>query len=367
MEMKEIVNGYIENMQARSSSRRKIRIVELEEFIKVEYADPSAYQRAGGYGKLYGVIAEFVKDGLLEPVKSAKGNGRQPELKTMYWSQPVSVNALWSDMDILRVSDRLNMTAYIKQPELQTDADWQRIEQVYEFLGKRDSREWATREERSLELFGSEKWLSEEQGMLFLRRIGMTLEGIKAKVHGEPFVFWPRPGISLKHAEAVLVVENLSLFHTLRRVMELDGSVLNLRPDLLIYGEGKKIEASLPFLNEITQSTVITIMYAGDIDPEGWGIYVRLKQKHPSYEIGLALPIYEAMVLSVKTVSAENQKQDASVLHCVLEELNGQNGSELLLAVVNRSWYERLRVPQEVLTVETLRAFSGHKGGNINE
>lgn len=365
--MNEIVKIYIGNRQARSSSRCKIRIAELEEFIKAEYADPSAYQRAGGYGKLCGVIAEFVIDGLMEPVKSANGNGRHPELKTMYWFQPASVNALWSDMDIVRVSDRLNITAYIKQPELQTDADWQRIEKVYEFLGKRDSREWATREERSLELFGSEKWLSEELGMLFLRRVGMTLEGIKAKVHGEPFVFWPRPGISLKHAECVLVVENLSLFHTLRRVMELDGSVLNLRPDLLIYGEGKKIEASLPFLNEITQSTDIKIMYAGDIDPEGWGIYVRLKRKHPSYEIGLALPLYEAMVLNMKTVSAENQKQDASVLHGVLEQLNGQNGSELLHALVNLCWLERLRVPQEALTVETLRALSGHKGGNIHE
>jgi hypothetical protein len=363
MEMKEIAIRYIENIQAHSESRRKIRIAELEDFIKVEYADSSAYQRAGGYGELCGVIAEFVIDGLLEPVKSAKGNGRQPELRTMYWSQPVRVYALWSDMDIVRVSDRLYMTAYIKQPELQTDADWQRIEKVYEFLGKRDSREWATREERSLELFGSEKWLSEEQGMLLLRRIGMTLEGIKAKVHGEPFVFWPSPGISLKHAKAVLVVENLSLFHTVRRVMELDGSVLNLRPDLLIYGEGKKIEASMPFLNEITKSTGIRIMYAGDIDPEGWGIYIRLKQKHPSYEIGLALPFYEAMVLSETTVSAENQKQDESVLQCVLEELNGQNGSELLHAKVNRSWIERLRVPQEVLTVETLRAFRDRKGG----
>jgi hypothetical protein len=352
-----LVQEYMENRYKKTGQRTKIQIHLLESFVLERYGDIESYRKAGGYGELYHVIQALVNEGRLEPVKSAVDNGRNPELRSMYWSIPDRYAQRWNPIDLMRVSDRLDMSIYTKQPELQTDGDWERIERVYEFLSKRDHQEWATREERSLELFGSEKWMVEGQGELFLRRIGLTMEDLKMKVYGEPFVFWPRPGTMLDQANEVLMVENLSLFHTIRRVLERDGHVLGLKPDLLIYGEGKKIESSLPFLSEIVDNANMRLLYAGDMDPEGWSIYVRLKQKYPEYLINLAIPLYERMAQYGEGIHipVHHQRHQEVHLHAVLDELRHDQASAALLAMVEQSWKAKVRIPQEVLTVETLR------------
>lgn len=190
--------------------------------------------------------------------------------------------------------------------------------------------------------------------MQLLRRTGLALEDLLAKVHGEPFVFWPVPGTKLSEAKEALIVENLSLFHTIRRVLEWDGCVAGLRPNILIYGEGKKIEASLSFLKDITDASQLTLRYAGDIDQEGWGIYIRLKHKYPEVHIELAVPLYEAMVRVKRTVPIGKQVHREEVLALVLEELENAGRGELRSAVME-CWNGQLRIPQEVLTVESLR------------
>jgi hypothetical protein len=160
----------------------------------------------------------------------------------------------------------------------------------------------------------------------------------------------------LQECRDALVVENLSLFHTVRRVLEQEGHALGLRPDILIYGEGKKIEASLGFLNDIADVSALQVHYAGDIDPEGWGIYRRLKQKYDGVRIRIALPFYEAMVRWRKTVPVMGgQTQDASLIENALDELRSSGGSEELQEAVKQCWMDRVRIPQEVLTVETMR------------
>lgn len=355
--MLQLVRDCLERSSRRPEARKKVLLAELEEEIKSNYIDFSAYQKAGGYDRLCSIISELMQEGRLQPIKRAPGNGRVPELRTMYWLLPERQPSRWSELDRIRWSDRLNVSAYKRQPSLQTDEEWTRIERVYQFLQQRSDRAWATREERSLELFGDEKWLAEEQGTQFVRRIGLTLDDLLAKVYGEPFVYWPRPGIYLQRAGAALIVENLSLFHSVRRVLEVDGEALGLRPDLLIYGEGKKIEASLGFLADITNAGAMRIYYAGDIDPEGWGIYTRLKLKYADLRIQPAASFYEAMAKRRPFVPIKGgQTRDRAILRRMMEELRGAGGSDALLEKVRECWDNRVRIPQEVLTFETLRS-----------
>lgn len=354
-----IIRTYLESIHSKATQRKKIAVDQLEEHVIKAYETQNHYLQAGGYSAFYQAIKQLEKEGLIAPLRSSGMNGRTPPLPTHYWLLPPSPSAKWSEVQMMRVADRLQMERYRQNPSLQTDEEWERIERVYLFLRTADLREWATREERSLELFGNEKWLSEGEGIAFLSRIGISLEDLKARVYGEPFVFWPRPGVKLALVRKVLIVENLSFFHTCKRVLESGGAIPGEEPDLVIYGEGKKIESSLPFLFDLIPggSKPAVIHYAGDIDAEGWGIYLRLTRRYPDLPIRLAFPIYATMVNAAEEYSQlplyTDQVEKDEVLQEVVRSFH-EAGYADIAGRIKELWYERRRIPQEVLTYERL-------------
>ncbi|QGQ94160.1 DUF2399 domain-containing protein [Paenibacillus psychroresistens] len=342
--------------------RRKLDTHSAEIYIRSNYIEISYYQEAGGYISLHLAIQDLLQQGRLESITSAKSNGRQPELKSSYWIIPHRIESTWDTLQMLKMSDRLQLHKYRLQPNLQSAEEWQRIERVYQFLQERDKREWVTREERALELFQAEKWLSSELGLQFLRRLGLSLADLKAKVYGEPFVYWPRPGVPLSEAKQVLIVENLSMFHTCKRALEQGIDLLGLIPDAIIYGEGKKIEASLPFYQEIFNQSIIQLYYAGDIDPEGWSIYARLRAKFPEYPLQLAASIYGCMAELARIPFQFITGQQSNEIHfiTILQEFElATNISEQALAIIKQCWTSQVRIPQEVITIETLQRVMG--------
>jgi hypothetical protein len=213
---------------------------------------------------------ELWEEGMISPVKKSPLNGRRPSLHSQWWVLSATVAKQWNDMDILRVSDLLNRARYRQHPEWKTEEEWGRVDTIYDFIKEKDRYTWVTREERAFQLFGEEKFFSSDKGMMLMQRLQLTLSVLKAKVYGEPFVFWPSPYCEMKNAKKVLIVENLSFYHTCRQLMADRKSIQGIMPDLLIYGEGKKIEKSFAFLNHITATEELTVFYVGDIDPEGW-------------------------------------------------------------------------------------------------
>lgn len=349
-------------MKNKQQQRRKLDTYAAETYIRSSFTESSHYQEAGGYISLHTAMQTFIKQGLLEAISSAKSNGRQPELSISYWIIPLKTEGTWDHLQMLKMSDRLQLHKYREQPILQSVEEWQRIERVYRFLQEKDQRQWVTREERALELFQEEKWLSSESGWQFLRRLGLGLTDLKAKVYGEPFVYWPRPEVPLSEAKQLLIVENLSMFHTCKRALEQRIDLLGLLPDAIIYGEGKKIEASLPFYKEIFSQSAIQLLYAGDIDPEGWSIYARLRAKFPEYPLQLASAIYGSMAeLAVEPYqSIAGQQVNEIHYSYILGELEpASNISAQALANIKQCWTSQTRIPQEVITIETLQRMKG--------
>jgi hypothetical protein len=210
-----------------------------------------------------------------------------------------------------------------------------------------------SKQERAFELFGQEKYFDGTEGKTILQRMQLSLDDLKAKDYGEPFVFWPSPRSGQNKVRLILIVENLSFFHTCRRAMIHGQDFCGFQPDMLIYGEGKKIEKSLSFLREILTDGPMHICYAGDMDPEGWGIYVRLKNRYPEYPMQLALPIYRAMAANNQRNDMEkNQQESVENLHEVLQEIGHQD--KQLHRIIESLWKEKKRIPQETLTIETL-------------
>ena len=70
------------------------------------------------------------------------------------------------------------------------------------FFKSSQEREIVSLEERSLELFGHEKFLLDSDifpdGKGFLTRIGISEEQLKMVNYGEPFVFWMKQGKEMK-------------------------------------------------------------------------------------------------------------------------------------------------------------------------
>jgi hypothetical protein len=336
--------------------RKKIHIQQVENYlIKEKLKDPIRYQAEDGYRHFVQIMNELTDEGIVSPVKKSPLNGRRPSLHSEWWLEKALVENQWSDMQVLTVSNELNLTKYRQHPEWQSDMEWQRILSIYTFLKQKEHYSWVTREERSFQLFGEEKFLSNE-GATLLQRLQLSLEDLKARVYGEPFAFWPAPNADIRNAKSVLVVENQSFYHTCRLLMNSGKDIIGIHPDLLIYGEGKKIEKSFNFLHDITYDNELTIYYVGDIDPEGWGIYVRLKDSYPDANILLAIPIYEALLNKNLTNKTDtNQNENPTYLDQIMLEFEQQGRSDLA-SKSQQLWEQKLRVPQEVLSLDTIHA-----------
>nr|WP_245350023.1 Wadjet anti-phage system protein JetD domain-containing protein [Cytobacillus eiseniae] len=166
--------------------------------------------------------------------------------------------------------------------------------------------------------------------------------------YGEPFVFWMKQGKEIKDIRRVLIVENLSFFHT--SIQLLEANRLDYEPELIIYGEGTKIERSFSFFNQMFPAKPYLFYYAGDLDAAGCGILIRLIQKYPDCSIQPALKIYRKMLDCLE--QKNNQKQGQNQNPRYRDEFI-QWFTEEEQAVLIQLWEEKKRIPQEVLTVET--------------
>ena len=64
---------------------------------------------------------------------------------------------------MMKLSDLLDFSFYERHPEWQTKEEWTIIQHLYTFLQSAEEREVVSLEERSLELFGHEKFLLDSE------------------------------------------------------------------------------------------------------------------------------------------------------------------------------------------------------------
>jgi hypothetical protein len=344
------VRGFIEDIQ-HPKQKKKININDLELQLRKLMDD---YFDMDGYSLFYRSIERLQAEGQLIPIQNNQYNGRTPALPLYYWVNIKDQSTKWDRLEMMKLSDQFDFSYYESHPEWQTKEEWNRIEKVYTFLQDHQEREMVSFEERSLELFGHEKFLLDgeqfPEGKGFLTRIGVSEEQLNMEHHGEPFVFWVKQGKEIKDIQRVLIVENLSFFHTSIKLLE--ANILDYEPELIIYGEGTKIERSFSFFFQMFPPKPYLFYYAGDLDASGYGILVRLIEKYPDCCIQPALKIYRKMLECVeqrneqKLGQTKNSKYRDSFFRWFTEE------EQVLLMEL---WQENKRVPQEVLTIETWR------------
>ncbi|MFW6035646.1 MAG: Wadjet anti-phage system protein JetD domain-containing protein [Halothermotrichaceae bacterium] len=167
--------------------------------------------------------------------------------------------------------------------------------------------------------------------------------------------------------QRILILENHSAFISCKRALEAGYNIFSYQSDTLIYGQGKHIIDSFKFLNELIntgkkdnsqQIQQIEVRYAGDIDPEGWLIYYKLKEKYPDISINLFTEYYQQMIRlgSEKAYQIKNkQHKNNNILRKILTEFESQaNVKSSMISKIKLLWNDDMRLPQELITYEVL-------------
>lgn len=354
------------------AGRLRFQLSDLENYIQAELGGSSAYQRAGGYQNLFKLLKKLETEAKIRSIKNSDFNQRQPQLKKR-WSLLKENYQHWPDKDILKLSRQLNLSYYLKRPAKQTQALKQKLFRLTKFLSSKSEREWASREERSLELFADEKYLSRAEGKKLLSNLNLSLAELKAQQYNHLFVYW---SVDPTQINNILIMENHSAFIGAKKALTAGINIFSQDFDTVIYGQGKRIIRSFSFLEELLgiesaennskqrQQMIkrLNIYYAGDLDPEGLAIYTALKDKYPEFEIRLLGEYYQLLLEeSEKFYSLQKrQNKNEEVLKRVLAEFKEQNLDELA-AELKQAWENDLRLPQELITLEVYKNWRKRK------
>ena len=347
------VRGFISDIQ-HPKQKKKININDLEIQLR-KLVDH--YFEMDGYSLFYQAIETLQEEGQLSPIGNHQYNGKTPVLPLYYWVNIKEESTKWNRLEMMKLSNLLDFSFYERHPEWQTKEEWTIIQHLYTFLQTAEEREVVSLEERSLELFGHEKFLLDSDlfpdGKGFLNRIGITEERLKIVHYGEPFVFWMKQGKDMKDIKRVLIVENLSFFHTSIKLLE--SEQLDYEPELIIYGAGNKIENSFSFFFRMFPPKSYLFYYVGDLDASGYGIFERLKEKYPESCIQPALKIYRKMLQCFGQRNDQKSGQTDHPKSISYRDSFIQWFTEEEQALLQQLWAENKRIPQEVLTIETWR------------
>jgi len=334
----------------KEKQRNRFSIEDAEKFVIKKIGGQSTYARTGGYHCFYSGIKSLTESEVIAPVMSSGFNGINPALHSR-WRLVSESQQQWDTAFMMQLSDRLDMSGYIRNPKWHTPKEKQYILSIYEFLKSVGKREYSSCEERCLELFGNEKFLQTEDKKV-ISRLNLTYDQLKMIKYGQMFTYWIR---KREKTRKVLILENHSTFFSIKRWTEKGGTVFGLEPDLIIFGDGKHIVKSLSFLDEIAMAKECVIKYFGDIDPEGFLIYNSLKKRYSELDIGLFFPAYQFLLDTGKSydIGHSQQNMNPKVLEDITREFMQLKPE--YAGKIKDLWNAEKRIPQEFLTYETLK------------
>lgn len=337
-------------------SKKRFNLDELENYLITSYKGNTNYLANGGYIQLYNQINHLKENNYIKEIKSSVYNGLNPPLKTRWEIVFEEKHSNWDKSKMLQFSNRLDFSYYVNNPIYQTDLEWEYIENIYNFLNLSENRQWSSVEERCLELFYDEKFFKNRgdtpKGKYgILKRLKLEYEDLKMKKYGEMFIYWNK---GTKDIRKIIILENHSTFFAYKNATEDMGNIFGFQPDAIIFGEGKKIENSFSFIEEIASKEELEILYFGDIDPEGFGIYYRLRARYPDFHIRFQYEAYLHLIdLCKRDYLQKGQQKNSIYLDWFLEEMKDYLDDEKIKKL-QYIWDGDLRIPQELINYEYL-------------
>lgn len=371
----------------------------------------SAKYRLSDYKELYAKVITLIDSQKIKPVKASGINGKSPALYREYW-------VIEEKQDVSQYINELN---YEIVPAISTDYYQAHIEQyiqdrqwvllLNDYIKNRGFMTLMSENERSFDIWHREKFLKQEQGKKILKRCGLEADFLNYYRTTEPIAYY---SATRQTPQNLLIVENKDTFYSMRKCLMntgqreksgsepdcepiqtdfggMRGSVLN-RPELgrqtgsmcqknnsqntlekaahpicgeqigtLIYGAGKGIIAAFSDF-DISGEPYMTaqgnkILYFGDLDYEGIGIYENFASAYGvQYDIQLLKSAYELMLAKAERIGIENlpltkEGQNRKIDNLFLNQFSQEQQAKIK-EILGQDRY----VPQEILNIEDIMA-----------
>jgi len=306
------------------------------------------------YDQFARLILSFEEEGVLEMVKSKGRNHRTPSLA---YSYRIQTNPLRQDFkeELMRfrlhIHSAIQLDSYFKLDHVQWKEDLPYIEKIHNYLTNIGFPTYEVpAPERSVELVGDEKWITEQQGKELLERVGLW-EKMRIIPVSDPLMFAVNSSTLSNVRQYHLIVENKTTYQAL----------LDTLPETsfstLIYGSGNKIIKSIEQFDRqlpIPQAEH-EFYYFGDIDRSGIFIWNGLNEKR---KVRLYLPFYEGCLEKPPLKGKTNQRLDHQALNKFLRFFS-EKEQKLLKTVLENGQY----FPQEILKTRELQEIWRHHHG----
>lgn len=236
--------------------------------------------RADTYPEQYAYICAQIEKQKIKPVKTSPLNGKKPSLHLSYWVLQEAPD-YQEQMEELKFGlvPAIQTDYYRSHMDVyQAERKWVMLLNHYLLEQSEKTPNYVSLNERSFQIWGREKFLQREQGNKVLAHCGVTLEQLFVYQTTEPLAYY---SVSRQNPQNVLILENKDTFYSMRRhLMKGNGKIFGEEIGTVIYGAGKGILRSFadfefcvePHINNAANR----ILYFGDLDYEGIGIYERL-------------------------------------------------------------------------------------------
>jgi hypothetical protein len=292
------------------------------------------------------LILSFEDEGILEMVKSKGRNTRTPTLAYTYriQKQPLKKEFLEELKKYrLHLHPSIKLDPYFGLDPLVWNQDLPYLLLIHEYIKNYGLPAYEVpAPERSVELVGDEKWITDKQGKELLERVGLW-SSMKVIPVSDPLMFAINPSVLVNNKQKHLIVENKTTYQGLVDVLpETDFSTV-------IYGCGNKIIHSIEqFHRQVPIPHVDhTFFYFGDIDRSGIFIWHRLNEK---VQTRLAMPFYQACLEKQALKGKTNQRLDQIAIDEFLRFFSKEEQEKLQSVLDHGEYY-----PQEVIKTSELQ------------
>jgi hypothetical protein len=319
----------------------------MKKTITIEELETSFSGHTMSYEEFAELVLSFEEEGVLEMVKSKGRNSRKPSVAYTYRIQKQRLKQeLHEEIKHhrLHLHPSIKLDSYFGLDPSQWKKDLSYLQSIHKYIETYGfPKNEVPAPERSVELVGDEKWITEGQGKELLERVALW-EAMKVIPVSDPLMFAVNPTVlATQQLYKHLIVENKTTYQALVDALS------ETQFCTLIYGSGNKIirsieqfERQLPIPNAIHM-----FYYFGDIDRSGMFIWERLNEKQ---HVKPALPFYHACLNKPSLVGKTNQRMDETAVEAFLSFFSKEERTRIQ-SVIERGHY----YPQEVLKTRELQ------------
>ena len=253
------------------------------------------------YSEQYRYVRELLAKQNIKEVKNSPLNGKTPALHISYWVLEEAPDYEEQIEELkFQTAPAIRTDYYLNHLDVyQKEQKWVRLLNQYFLRQKAEDQEPVSLNERSFQIWGREKFLQREEGKKILSHCGVSLDQLYVYSTTEPLAYY---SACREVPQTIVILENKDTFYSMRKSL-LRGAdlIFDKKIGTVIYGAGKGISRSFEDFRFCVEPHINApeneILYFGDLDYEGIGIYEHLEQTFASdHEIMPFVAAYEKMV-----------------------------------------------------------------------